>query len=213
MQAGATEVHTALRSTTETLAELLRSCLSADLELSSFFSTAAGGTMLVLPNTPDEMYTNGTQGLSLWLYQLIRDDQTLNLPRRRASADQLEYQRLPLRLHYLATPIIDSQGDGSAPRLEQTILGKVMQCFHDTPLVSGALLKDDFAGSDTRIAVRMEPLGLEEITRVWDALDRSYQLCVSYEVSVVTLQSQRQHEDLNPVDVVQPGLGVMGGSA
>lgn len=206
-------MHTALRSTTDTLADLVRSCLSADLELSSFFNSGAGGTMLVLPNTPDEMYTAGTQGLSLWLYQLIRDDQLLNQPRRRTSVDELEYQRLPLRLHYLATPIVDTAGDGTAPRLEQTILGKVMQCFHDTPLISGALLKDDFAGSDTRIAVRMEPLGLEEITRVWDALDRSYQLCVSYEVSVVTVQSQRQHEDLSPVDVVQPGLGVVGGSA
>ena len=206
-------MHTALRSTTDTLAELLKSCLSADLELGAFFNAGAGGTMLVLPNTPDEMYTNGTQGLSLWLYQLIRDDQTLNQPRRRTTVDQLEYHRLPLRLHYLATPIVESHGDGSAPRLEQTILGKVMQCFHDTPLVSGALLKDDFAGSDTRIAVRMEPLGLEEITRVWDALDRSYQLCVSYEVSVVTVQSQRQHEDLSPVDVVQPEFGVVGGSA
>ena len=37
------------------------------------------------------------------------------------------------------------------------------------------------------LKVRLEPLTLEEITRVWEALEGSYQLSVSYEVSVVNI--------------------------
>jgi hypothetical protein len=113
-----------------------------------------------------------------------------------------------LRLHYLMTPIVAADQNGSGPSMEQAIIGKVLQTFHDHPLLSGTLLSDDLVGTGAEIAARLEPLGLEEITRVWDALEASYQLCISYEVSVVMVASDSEAADLVPVDVVAPEYGV-----
>jgi hypothetical protein len=55
--------------------------------------------------------------------------------------------------------------------------------------------------------VRLEPLSLESITRVWEALDRPYQLCVSYEVTVVPIDSAHEPVVVVPVDVVVPEYG------
>ena len=67
------------------------------------------------------------------------------------------------------------------------------------------------AGQALEIFVRLEPLTLEEITRVWDALELPYQLCVSYEVSVVPIASGHAVEDVEPVEAVHTeyGLGAL----
>jgi hypothetical protein len=49
---------------------------------------------------------------------------------------------------------------------------------------------------------------LEEITRVWNALERSYELSVSYEVSVVYVESEVT-DDHVPVESVLSREGVI----
>ncbi len=198
-------MYTALRSTTMTLVEILQQHLANDPVLSAFFGN---GTMLVSANTPQEMTDNSLTGLSVWLYRIDRDDQLLNHPPRRIGFDRVERRNLPLRLHYLITPVANGNQDGTGPPLEQSILGKALQTFHDHPLLSGADLQDDLAGSGTEIAVRLEPLGLEEITRVWDALEKSYQLCVSYEATVVMVASDAEASLISPVNVIETEYGV-----
>ena len=114
---------------------------------------------------------------------------TLNRPRPRSAFDRLEQRPLPLRLHYLVAPIVDRSTRPRAAELEQHILGKVLQVLNDIGSLSGGQLRDDLAGESLELFVRLEPLTLEETTRVWDALELSYQLCVSYEVSVVPIAS------------------------
>ena len=57
--------------------------------------------------------------------------------------------------------------------------------------------------------MRLESQDLEGITRVWDALNRSYQLCVSYEVTLVFVNSAREAAEIAPVDQWQPEYGVI----
>ena len=57
--------------------------------------------------------------------------------------------------------------------------------------------------------VRLEPLTLEEITRVWEALDGSYQLSVSYEVSVVNIMPEAEPERVTPVQIAMPEYGLI----
>jgi hypothetical protein len=201
-------MYTLVRATTITLIELLREHFETDAALRPFFNAAAGGTMIVSSNTPQEMSENSINGLSLWLYRIARDDQLLNHPPRRVAIDRVEHHPLPLRLHYLMTPIVDRNENGIGPGLEQSIIGKVLQTLHDHPILSGAYLQDDLVGTDTKVSVRFEPLVLEEITRVWDALEQSYQLCISYEVSVVMISSDEEANRIAPVDVVEPEYGV-----
>ena len=49
------------------------------------------------------------------------------------------------------------------------------------------MLRSDLAGSDAQVHVHLEALGLDDITRVWEALEGSYQLSVSYEVTLARI--------------------------
>jgi hypothetical protein len=202
-------MNTALRASSLTLRELLREQLRVDLNLRSFFDPAQGGTMLVSLLTPEELGATGQQGLSLWLYRVERDEQTLNRPPKRVGLNRLQRSPLPLRLHYLVTPVVDNSSHADSPELEQNILGVVLQFFHDSTIFRGADLQSDLAGSSVELRVRLETLDLEQMTRVWDALERSYQLSISYEVSVVPIESARQVADASPVDVAIGEVGAM----
>lgn len=197
-----------IRATSVSLRELLREALEGDVDLDAFFAPAQGGTMVVNLNTPEEMVDLSLEGVSLWLYRLQRDADTLNQPPRRIAPGELQPRPLPLCLHYLLTPIVDHATRLQAPELEQHVLGKVLQVLHDIGSLRGPLLRDDLGGQAMEIFVRLEPLSLEEITRVWDALELPYQLCVSYEVSVVPIHSGRALEQARPVDAVHPEYGL-----
>ena len=203
-------MYTALRATSQTLAAYIRQRLEADSNLAPFFTSGSGGNMVVSLNTPQEMTQNTPQqGVSVWLYRVLRDEQRLNAPPERLGPNQLRYPPLPLCLHYLVTPVIDRNGNRAGPEVEQTVLGKVLQLFHDHPRLRGTDLRDDFSGTTVELHVRLEPLTLEEITRVWEALDGSYQLSVSYEVSVINIESALEPESFSPVLTALPEYGVI----
>lgn len=196
-------MYTALRATSRTLAKFLESKFQADPLLSGFF----GGGMVVTLNTPQEMNAKPAEGLSVWLYRIIRDEQRLNDPPVRISPTELRPPPLPVRLHYLMTPVTNEQsGD---PETEQLILGKVLQLFHSHPVLGGADLQAEFTGTEVELRVRLEPLMLEEITRIWEALEGSYQLSVSYEISVVNIMPELEPEQVSPVMITMPEHGVI----
>ncbi|HEY6996729.1 MAG TPA: DUF4255 domain-containing protein [Candidatus Binatia bacterium] len=196
-------MYTALRASSRTVAKFIEARFQADPLLSGFF----GGGMVVSLATPQEMNEKPAEGLSVWLYRIIRDDQRLNDPPVRISPTELRPPPLPVRLHYLMTPVTNEQtGD---PETEQLILGKVLQLFHSHPVLAGADLQAEFAGTQVELRVRLEPLMLEEITRVWEALDGSYQLSVSYEVSVVNIMPELEPEQVSPVTISLPEYGLI----
>ena len=202
-------MHTALRATSQTLSQRIRVQLESDPSLAPFFNSGLGGTMIVSLNTPKEMIERTIAGVSVWLYRVIRDEERLNAPPFRRDFNSLERVPLPVRLHYLITPIINTTVAVAGPETEQVILGKIMQTFHDHPTLRGADLQDDYIGTEVELNVRLESLALEEITRVWDALEGSYQLSLSYEVSVVNIESKIEPEKIAPVLVALPEHGVI----
>jgi Pvc16 N-terminal domain len=201
-------MYQALNATSKTLRDHLRTQILADAFLNAPTSPWNMRSMQVTLNTPTEMVDNGQEGLSLWLYRIIRDSEHLNDPPLRLSNNVVKAPPLPLRLHYLITPITsrDNQGD---PETEQYALGKALQILHTKSVLRGADLRDEFVGSDVELMVRLETLNLDEIARVWDALDGSYQLCVSYEVSVVNIDSALEAQAFTPVEVVMPEIGLI----
>jgi hypothetical protein len=203
----------ALRDCSNSLRTLLERALRDDVDLSPFFDPAdpspqAIGSFVVNLNNPEEFSDNQLEGVSLWLYLVERDPEQLNQPPRRTAPDRQLSRPLPLRLHYLVTPRVDHQTRAMAGELEQLILGKVLQVLHDTTRLSGALLLDALAGTPHEFFVRLEPLPLDHITRVWDALEVPYQLCVSYEVSVVPIEAGVQPMPVVPVDSLLAEVGL-----
>lgn len=200
-------MHTALAAASQTIANFLRQRLESDANLAALFNPASGGTMIVSLSNPKELATQQFEGLSLWLYRLVRDEEQLNLPPERESARDRRMTPLPVRVHYLVTPMVRA-GTANGPELEQTVLGKVLQALHDHTYFRGTDLQGDFSGTTVEFCVRLEPMSLEEITRVWSALEQSYQLSVSYEVSVVRIRSERM-EAVAPVMVAEPRSGTV----
>ncbi|MCK9621352.1 MAG: DUF4255 domain-containing protein [Methylobacter sp.] len=200
---------TALRATSLTLANSIRVRLASDPILALLFNPASAGNMVVSLNTPKELTERNIEGVSVWLYRVIRDAERLNTPPMRRDFNQIESTPLPVCLHYLITPIVNTTNAVVDPGTEQVILGKILQIFHDHPTLRGSDLQDDFEGTEVELNVCLESLNLEEITRVWDALEGSYQLSVSYEVGVVNVDSAMEPERVSPVIVVMPESGVI----
>jgi hypothetical protein len=178
-------MYTSMVATSETLRERLRASFRSDVGpsgLAALFS----GTMDVSMASPRDMRGN-QQGLSMWLYRVERDDTRLNdAPVRRPMAGggvEIVPPPLPLRLHYLMTPLVDN-----GPDTEQRILGRLLQNFHMQPTLGGADLRGDLTGTDARVTVRLEALTLDESSRVWEALD-GFQLAVSYEVTLANIDN------------------------
>jgi hypothetical protein len=197
---------TALTATSLSVAALVRAHLEADM--AAFFDSAAGGSMVVSLSTPQEMTALGVDGLSVWLYRAVRDPERVNAPPEWTDDDELARPPLPLRLHYLMAPIIAGNSPSTA-QTRQSVLGNVLQTVYDSPTLLGPSLQGDLAGTDTEIRLRLEQLTLEEITRVWHALDRSYELSVSYEASVIPIASRRQPVVPGSVTVSLPEHGIV----
>jgi hypothetical protein len=199
---------TALRATSRTISKYVEARFLADPLLDTFFG---GGGMVVSLSTPQEMTDKPAEGLSIWLYRINRDEERLNDPPVRLSPTEVQPPPLPLRLHYLMTPITSPRfGD---PETEQIILGKVLQVFHSHPILRGIDLQAEFIGTEVELRVRLEPMSLEEITRVWEGLVGSYQLSVSYEVTVVNIHPELQSERVAPVEVVMTEHGLIVGQS
>ena len=199
---------TAIRATSRTLADFLQAEFAADPDLAPFFSAAGG--MRVFLNTPAQM-TGSRAGLSVWLYRVTRDDATLNRPPQRVSPTRVIPPPFPARLHYLIAPITNLTTI-DAPETEQVILGKALQVLHDHAQLSGVALSGDLTGTGAVVTSRFEALTIEELARIWDALGTSYRTSVSFEVTVVDIDS-RHNEQVGPpvrVPLVDPTLIVDG---
>ena len=204
-------MYQALHATSVTLQQFLLDQITADPFLAGSSAPFTVRGMVVSLQTPEEMTESGREGVSLWLYRVMRDDQRLNDPPRRVSPTTFAPPPLPLRLHYLVTPITTRENLGD-PDTEQYLLGKVMQSLHSHPMLRGADLRAELLGTEATLHVRLEQLDLDQISRVWDALEGSLQLSVSYEVSLVDIDSAREPDSRVPVLSVLTEFGTVVGA-
>jgi hypothetical protein len=143
--------------------------------------------------SPKEMREASAQGVSLWLYRIIRNSDLLNRPRVRSSATQIERPSMPINLHYLITPLAANPVD------EQALMGRVLQVLNDHASLGGANLLGTLENSGEEFRLNFEPMTLEDITRVWNSLQEPYQLSVSFEVVLITIDSLREPDQGSPV--------------
>lgn len=205
-------MYSALYAASESLRHYLQSQLAATPGL----QFSGSGSRKVSLNSPQEMAEEmQAEGLSLWLYRVIRDDMRLNDPPERLSPTELRPPPLSVRLHYLVTPITLSSAatPGGSPNAEQLILGKAMQALYAKPILRGADLKADLEGTQAQLSVRLETLALDEIVRVWEALSAPYQLSVSYEMTLVNIDAGLEPKAVVPVEVALPEYAVIVGNS
>jgi hypothetical protein len=122
--------------------------------------------------------------LTLYLYRITLNEHVRNVRRPNGATGQ----GIPLAvdLHYLLTAWADSAQE------EQTTLAWAMRELYMHPLLDAAALNAE-ANWDPADAIQIAPseLNLEDMMRIWDALEPSYHLSVSYIARLVRIDPDR----------------------
>jgi hypothetical protein len=168
--------YTALAEVGKAIQTLLQAQMRADQDLSSWFGDASG---ISLESPADLEGDNTGARLSIYLYRIVEDPYAKNRDPINDGRRRLQKPPLALDLFYLVTPLFDAVED------QLTLLGKTMQVLYDN---SNIVLPS--SGDELRIV--LNPVTLEETTRVWQALEMSYRLSVCYVVRVALVNSTSQ---------------------
>jgi hypothetical protein len=182
--------YTVIRAVSETLRELLRAHITNDTE------PQLNGVSIDLRSPREMREDNDARGVSLWLYRIVRNPDLRNYPPARPAPDQMARHSLAIDLYYLVTPIAAESTD------EQVLMGRVLQTFNDHSILRGSDLQDPLKDPD-ELRLALETPSVEEQTRIWHSLQESYQLSVTYQVQLVTIDAAHEPIQSKPVLVRQ----------
>ena len=192
----------ALGGTSETLRTLLRD----RMELPATMSAANFRITVSTPTEADEETAPSAEDprINLFLYRVTENGYLKNhdLP---GDGHPGAYGRpsLSLDLHYLLIPYGSSLEDVHHNEIRaQQLLGSAMRVLHDHPIITESLLTiNDPVGSpildpslreeSESVKLYLDPVDLEDLSKVWTALTLRYRLSVAYVVSVVQIESRK----------------------
>lgn len=118
---------------------------------------------------------------------------------------------LSLDLRYLLTAFAGTETAPDADLEAQQILGDAMRVLHDFPVITDTLHQNDdpvqprildpsLIGEFEEIKITLEPNDLDEFSSVWSGLpEAAFRRSVSYQCSVVQIESQRVRRIARPV--------------
>lgn len=138
-------------------------------------------------DSPATLPTGGEQDfkrLNLFLYQVLENPMAKNQHWLSITAAQQEFPPLALNLYYMLTPY--ARDTISAHQ----VLSHAMTILHDRSIVTGPSLFGGLSIAVEELKIVLCPMSLEELTRIWNALQSPYRLSVCYEVRIALLQSE-----------------------
>ena len=88
-----------------------------------------------------------------------------------------------------------------------------MSVLHDHSLLGADEIKNALVGNDLhqqieRVRITSQPLGIDDMNKLWGAFQTNYRLSVAYRVSLVLIDSQRPKRA--PLPVLTIGKGDIG---
>jgi hypothetical protein len=212
--------YSGIEAVSTTLKELLHDVMNnpADPDV-----TGTVGVNVGLPPSDAEL-ASGLPRLNLFLYRVTENGELRN---QEAAGHDLPGRggRPPLwlNLHYLLTAYASSSstgGDGAHDdRVAQRLLGRSMRILYDNAVITRALLDHygitDLTADFERVKLTLEPLSVEDVSKVWTALNRPYRLAAAYEARVVEIDSLRPARHPRPVGPrpAGPSVRVLPGTA
>jgi hypothetical protein len=174
--------YTVLAEVGESLAGVLWEEIQMDPQVSGLIDNESRISL----ESPFDLRDNDSVRLSIYLYRIIENASTKNQFPVQGNGARLRKAPLTLDLLYLVTPLVGS------PREQQIVLGKVMQVLYDRAILQGPDLAGLLRNSGEEIRIILNPVTLEETTRVWQALEMSYRLSVCYMARVAMVDSRRE---------------------
>lgn len=160
---------------------------------------------VVTTHVPDSARVNGTTAnqINLFLYQVVPNATWRNAdPPGQTRPGETGPPPLALDLYYLLTTY--GRDNDVARPFGHELLGRAMSVLHDHPVLGAAEIASALPGNDLgtqveRIRFSLQPLGVEEIYRLWTGFQTPYRTSVAYEASVVLIDSTRETQTPLPV--------------
>lgn len=205
----------ALAAVTAVIKDLLDNAL-VDASLNAALGTNVNVTALA-PDLIDTENATAPQ-LNLYLYRVSPNSGWRNaaLPSRSGDGTRLTDPPLALDLHYLLSAY------GTQDFEAEILLGYAMQQLHERPVLTrdairttlaapspvdgsllpaafGALAASDLADQVELVKISPEPLGVEELSKLWSAFQANYRPSAAYLASVVLIESHRAKRAALPV--------------
>jgi hypothetical protein len=138
--------------------------------------------------SPGEVTDMSLPKLSLFLYHLSEDPSYVNRDYQKIGATGMQAPGMALELFYMMVP--NSSGTTRA-RDEHAWLGHAMQILRDNPVLTDPVLQNGLAGKDLSIKITHNPVPLDDLTKIWQALQtRPFKLSVCYRVGPVFIESE-----------------------
>jgi Pvc16 N-terminal domain/IPT/TIG domain len=162
--------------------------------------------LLVTVSTPqpeDDTQATEPTRVNLFLYRATENGALKNqmIPGQ-GHPGEYGHPPLSLVLHYMLTAYgaTDDAGQVNETRAH-FLLGSAMRVLHDYPVITDSLttinspptqiLHSSLRGEFEHIKICLDPISLEDLSKVWTALTRPYRLSAAYTVSVVQIESRR----------------------
>lgn len=179
-----------------------QSLLRDRMELPQGMARADLQVTVGLPQAEDAQQPEPTR-VNLFLYR-VTENAALKNQMIPGQGHPSEYGHPPLSLvlHYLITAYGATDDNGVVNETRsQFLLGSAMRVFHDHPVITDSLatiqapvgqtiLHQSLRGEFEQIKLCLDPISLEDLSKVWTALTRPFRLSAAYTVSVVQIESR-----------------------
>ena len=163
--------------------------------------TAVTPTVTTKPPAAARTGNTGDQ-INVFLYSIDHNSAFRNAPMPHQSREgEQAHPPLPLVLKYLVTAYGQNDDDVSG----QELLGQAMILLHDHPLLgpsdlAGITPDSGLQDQVERVRITPETLSLDDMSKLWSSFQSAdYRLSVTYEVSVVLIESDRPARTPLPV--------------
>ena len=152
---------------------------------------------LVRTRPPDQVRDREANQVNLFLYQTTPNAawRNIDLPGRSSTGSEpAGPPPLALNLYYLVSAY-GRDGDDLDP-ISHRLLARAMAILHAHAVLDPAEIRSALPGNDLhaqaeRVKITLQPLSLEELTKLSSAFQAPYRISVAYEVSVVLIGGVR----------------------
>ena len=140
----------------------------------------------------------GEFSVGIYLYEIRESDDLVGMGFQNKGIARQSYPSIFLNLYYMIT--VQSKSDIKyRARQEQKLLGKILQIFHDFPILPEELLLE---GNETYpIKMELDKLKLEDKMKIYSVPGKAYKNSLFYRVYPVELESTRVKKVHRVVDV------------
>jgi hypothetical protein len=193
----------AIAAVSASLRTLLRDRMELPMGMATVPPISIGTPVVPPPQSPEALEPEAAR-INLFLYQVTESPFLKNrdLPAR---ASSMAYGKPPLslELHFLLTTY-GSQVNGEISideTVAQFLLGSAMRVLHDYPVITPQLqtvrepygqqiLHESLLKASEQVKLCLNPMNIDDLTKIWTALTQPYRLSVAYSVSLVQIESQ-----------------------